>query len=32
MQRACGKGIKQMSMIDMESIAYDRRRDKPQDK
>ena len=32
MQRTCEKGIKQISMIDMASIAYGRRHDKPQDK
>ena len=32
MQRACERGIKQISMIDMASIAYGRRHDKPQDR
>ena len=32
MQRACEKGIKQISMIDMASIAYGRRHNEPQDK
>ena len=32
MQRACERGIKQISMINMTSIAYGRRHDKPQDK
>ena len=32
MQRTCERGIKQISMIDMASIAYGRRDDKPQDK
>ena len=32
MQRACERGIKQISMIDMASIAYGRRHDEPQDK
>ena len=32
MQKACERGIKQTSMIDMGSIAYGRRDDKPQDK
>ena len=32
MQRACERGIKQISMVDMASIAYGKRHDKPQDK
>ena len=32
MQRACERGIKRVSMIDMASIAYGRRHDKPQHK
>ena len=32
MRRAYERGIKQISMIDMASIAYGRRHDKPQDK
>ena len=32
MQRAYERGIKQISMIDMASIAYGRRHDEPQDK
>ena len=32
MQKACERGIKQTSMIDMGSIAYGKRDDKPQDK
>ena len=32
MQKACERGIKQISMIDMASIAYGRRHDEPQDK
>ena len=32
MQRACERGIKQISMIDMASIAYGRRHDEPRDK
>ena len=32
MQKARERGIKQTSMIDMASIAYDRRHDKAQDK
>ena len=32
MQRACERGIKQISMIDMASIAYGRRHDEPQHK
>ena len=32
MQKACERGIKQTSVIDMASIAYGTRHDKPQDK
>ena len=32
MQRAQGRGIKQISMVDMASIAYGMRHDEPQDK
>ena len=32
MQRTYERGIKQISMIDMASIAYGRRHDEPQDK
>ena len=32
MQRAYERGIKHISMIDMASIAYGKRHDKPQDK
>ena len=32
MHKACERGIKQISMIDMTCIVYGRRHDKPQDR